>query len=203
MDLRQAAPWARAAGATGMAANALLVGFYALEAGRRPRRISLGSANDLVGSLGTALMLPVAVAVSPDRWTRRLGLISMTVLTIAGPALVAGFVTFRRQLPVALAGFAGLSGWVVLTSRAHRGVLPGPVTRLGFRSGGAVLAGGCTAAAGMLFPAGSTGRQVALAAAGVSGSTGMLALPLWFLRLGAAAAEVTPATERQPETGRR
>ena len=74
MELGQAAPWARAAGATGMAANALLVAFYAVEVGRRPPlRVSLGSANDLVGSVGTALMIPVALAVSPSRRVRRLG----------------------------------------------------------------------------------------------------------------------------------
>ena len=33
MDAERAAPWARAAGATGMAANALLVAFIAVETG--------------------------------------------------------------------------------------------------------------------------------------------------------------------------
>jgi hypothetical protein len=185
MDVRKAAPWARAAGVTGMAANALLVAFYAVEVGRRPPlRFSLGSANDLVGSIGTALMVPVALAVSPGRWVRRLGLTSMTVLTAAGPALVAGLLPFRRQLPVALAGFAGLSGWVLLTSRGNHDVLPQEVTRLGVRSGGAVLAGGGVAAVGLLFPARSHTRQAAFVAGGVPASLGMLAQPVWFLRLG-------------------
>ena len=184
MDVQQAAPWACAAGFTGMAANALLVGFYAVEVGRRPLRVSLGSANDLVGSVSTALMLPVAGAISPDRWTRRLGLTSMTVLTLAGPALVADLVSFRRQLPVALAGFAGLAGWVVLTSRGNGDVLPDPVRRLGVRTGGAVLAGGALAATGLLFPARSAARRAAVAVGVVPGTVGVFALPLWFLRLG-------------------
>jgi hypothetical protein len=187
MDVRQAAPWARAAGVTGMAANALLVAFYAVEVGRRPPlRFSLGSANDLVGSIGTALMVPVALVVSPGRWVRRLGLTSMTVLTAAGPALVAGLVPFRRQLPVALAGFAGLSGWVLLTSRGNRDVLPEEVTRLGVRSGGAVLAGGGVAAVGLLFPARSRAQRVAFAAGALPATVGVFTQPVWFLRLGQA-----------------
>ena len=187
MDVRQAAPWARAAGITGLAANALLIAFFAVESGRRPPlRFSLGSANDLVGSVGTALMVPVALAVSPGPWVRRLGLTAMTKLTLAGPALVSGLVPFRRQLPVAMTGFAGLSGWMVLTSRGNRDALPGPVTRLGVGSGSAVLAGGAVAAVGLLFPPRSPRRQAAFVAGGVPASLGMLAQPVWFLRLGSA-----------------
>ena len=189
MDVRQAAPWARAAGATGMAANALLVAFYAVDVGRRPPlRFSLGSANDLVGSVSTALMVPVAVAISPGPWTRRLGLTAMTVLTLAGPALVAGLVPFRRQLPAVLSGFAGLAGWVVLTSRGNRDVLPEPVTRLGVRTGGAVLSGGAVAAVGLLFPARSRAQRAAFAVGALPGTVGVFAMPVWFLRLSGAAA---------------
>ena len=61
MDLRRAAPWARAAGVTGVAANVLLVPFYAVELGRRRvLPVSLGSAND-VGSLNDSLPLRPSV----------------------------------------------------------------------------------------------------------------------------------------------
>lgn len=189
MDVRRAAPWARAAGVTGMAANALLAAFYAVEVGRRPPlRISLGAANDLVGSLGTALMIPVALAISPGPWVRRLGLTAMTTLTLAGPALVTGLVPFRRQMPAALVGFAGLAGWVLLTSRGNRPTLPDPVTRLGVLSGSGVLAGGTVAAAGLLFPARSQAQRAAFLAGGLPGALGALAVPVWFLRLGRALA---------------
>jgi hypothetical protein len=185
MDVERAAPWARAAGATGMAANALLVAFFAVEMGRRPPlRFSLGSANDLVGSVSTALMVPVALAISPGRWVRRLGLTAMSTLTLAGPALVTGLVPFRRQLPVVLTGLAGLSGWVLLTSHGNRDALPEPVTRIGVGSAGAVLAGGTVAAVGLLFPPRSRARQAAFAAGGVPAALGSFALPVWFLRLG-------------------
>ncbi|WP_369253169.1 hypothetical protein [Geodermatophilus amargosae] len=187
MDLRRARPWARAAGVTGMAANVLLVAFYAVEAGRtRVLPVSLGSANDVVGSVGTALMVPVVLAVSPSRWTRRLGLAATGVLTLAGPALVLGVVPSRVQMPVALGAFQGLAGWMLLSSRGRRGTLPHEVTRLGGLSGGAVLAGGVVAGAGLLLPERSALRRAALAVGGGAAALGGLAMPLWFLRLGRA-----------------
>jgi hypothetical protein len=188
VDLRRARPWARAAGVTGIAANALLIAFYAVEAGRtRVLPVSLGSANDVVGSVGTALMVPVVLAVSPGRWTRWLGLTATGVLTLAGPALVLGFVPFRVQMPIALGAFQGLAGWVLLSSRRRRGALPDEVTRLGTLSGGAVLGGGAVAGAGLLLPEGSSLRRAALAAGTAPAALGGLAVPIWFLRLGRAA----------------
>ncbi len=187
MDLRRARPWARAAGVTGMAANVLLVAFYAVEAGRiRVLPVSLGSANDVVGSVGTALMVPVVLAVSPTRWTRRLGLAATGVLTLAGPALVLGVVPFAVQMPIAIGAFEGLAAWMVLSSRGRRGTLPDEVTRLGVLSGGGVLAGGAVVGAGLLLPDGSLPRRAALVIGGAPGLFGWLATPAWFLRLGRA-----------------
>ncbi len=189
MDLRRAAPWARAAGVSGLVANALLVAFYAAEVGRRPPLpVSLGTSNDLVGSLSTALMVPVALALSPSRPVRRLGLTAMSVLTLAGPALVLGLVPFGVQAPVALAAFALLAAWLLLTSRGLRGVLPAEVTRLGVRSAGAVLAGGAVAAIGALLPRRSPAQVAAFAVGGVPAAFGALAVPVWFLRVGRVAA---------------
>ncbi|MGY1694532.1 MULTISPECIES: hypothetical protein [unclassified Geodermatophilus] len=187
MDLSRARPWARAAGLTGTAANVLLVAFYAVEAGRRRvLPVSLGSANDVVGSVGTALMVPAVLAVSPGRWTRRLGLTSTGVLTLAGPALVLGLVPFRVQAPVALGAFGGLAGWLLLSSRGRRGELPDEVTRLGEVCGGAVLAGGAVAGAGLLLPRGSLLRRAVVAVGATPAALGALAVPVWFLRLGRA-----------------
>ncbi len=55
--------FAYAAGATGILANLLLIGFYALQASHPEDGTSLGTANDLVGSLGTAFMIPVALSL--------------------------------------------------------------------------------------------------------------------------------------------
>ena len=71
--VRMAAGFAYAAGATGILANFFLIAFFALQAGNPESGTSLGSANDLVGSLGTALMIPVALALSTWLPDRRLG----------------------------------------------------------------------------------------------------------------------------------
>ena len=187
MNLRRAAPWARAAGVTGHAANVLLAAFFAVEAGRRRvLPVSLGSANDVVGSIGTAFMVPVVLAVSPNRWTRRLGLGATGVLTVAGPALVLGLVPFAVQMPIAIGAFEGLAAWMVLSCRGRRGTLPAEVTRLGVLSGGGVLAGGAVVGVGLLLPEGSLPRRAALVIGGAPGLVGWLAMPTWFLRLGRA-----------------
>jgi hypothetical protein len=51
----RAARYAYAAGATGILANLLLIGFYSLQASHPEDGTSLGTANDLVGSLGISL----------------------------------------------------------------------------------------------------------------------------------------------------
>jgi hypothetical protein len=192
MDMRRAAPWARAAGTAGMAANGLLAAFYAVEFGRpRVLPVSLGSANDLVGSVSTALMVPVVLAVSPNRRTRRAGVTATTVLTLAGPALVAGLVPFRVQLPIAMGAFELLAGWMLQTSRDRSGRLPDDVTRLGALSGGGVLAGGAVVGLGLLMPRGSLRRRAAITVGGAPGLLGWLAMPVWFLRLGRALSEAS------------
>ena len=76
--------FAFAAGAVGMLANLLLIGFYALELGRGPVwGVSLGTLNDLTGALSTALMIPVAYAFGPA-WSRALGITAMVVATVGG-----------------------------------------------------------------------------------------------------------------------
>ena len=194
MNARRAAPWARAAGVTGHAANVLLAAFFAVEAGRRRvLPVSLGSANDVVGSIGTAFMVPVVLAVSPNRWTRRLGLGATGVLTVAGPALVLGLVPFAVQMPIAIGAFEGLAAWMVLSCRDRRGTLPADVARLGILSAGGVLAGGAVVGVGLLLPERSLARRAALVIGGAPGLAGWLATPAWFLRLGRALSAGEPA----------
>jgi hypothetical protein len=59
MGVRMTAPFAYAAGATGILANLSLFAFFGLQASRPENGISLGSINDMVGSLATAFMIPV------------------------------------------------------------------------------------------------------------------------------------------------
>ena len=136
MDER-ARRFASAAGAVGVLANLLLIGFYALELGREPvAGVSLGWLNDLTGAVGTALMIPVALAFGPA-WLRALGITAMTVATVGGLLLVFGVLTFEQQLPIVLAAFVALALWMLLTARQ----LTGARRRLGVLAAAGVLVG--------------------------------------------------------------
>ena len=87
-------------------------------------------------------------------------------------------------MPIALGAFGGLSGWILLSSRALRGTLPDEVTRLGVLSGGGVLASGVVTGGALLLPRASVLRRATLAVGAAPGVLGMLAVPVWFLRLG-------------------
>ena len=114
--------FALAAGAVGVLANLLLIGFYALELGREPvGGVSLGWLNDLDRARwAPRLMIPVALAFGPA-WLRALGITAMTVATVGGLLLVFGVLTFEQQLPIVLAAFVALALWMLLTARQLTG----------------------------------------------------------------------------------
>lgn len=192
--VRMAAGFAYAAGATGILANFFLIAFFALQAGNPEGGTSLGSANDLVGSLGTALMIPVALALStwlPDRRLGRiarvLGLSAMAVLTVGGPLLVLGVLAFEVQAPIAVAAWMVLSLWLLLINRWSRlsGILLPRLARLGEFLGAGTQAGGAAVGLGLLLPWMSARPQLALfSVGGVFTAVGMLGTPFWFLLLG-------------------
>jgi hypothetical protein len=190
--------WATAAGVTGLAANALLVAFYALEVGRvPPLPVSLGTLNDVVGAAGTAMMIPVAMAVGGRR-VRALGVTATVVLTSAGVLLVIGVLPFSTQLPITLTAFLGLATWILLVSPD----LDGQVRRLGRLCGGAALAGAGVAGLGALLPAMSWPQLALFGIGGVPAVLAVLAMPLWFLRLGRALRSATPRHAEAGESGR-
>ena len=171
--------FALAAGVVGVLANLLLIGFYALELGRGPvGGLSLGSLNDLTGALGTALMIPVALAFGPA-WVRALGLSAMVVATVGGPLLVFGVLTFEQQLPVVLAAFAALALWMLLTARQ----LTGARRRLGVLAAAGVLVGMPVVGLGLLFPSMSWPQLALFGAGALVALPAWLAMPVWFLLL--------------------
>jgi hypothetical protein len=189
--------FASAAGAVGMLANLLLLGFYALEIGRGPVwGVSLGSLNDLTGALSTALMIPVAYAFGPA-WSRALGIAAMAVATVGGPLLVFGVVTFEQQLPVVLAAFAALALWMVVISRQ----LSGAVARCGVLAGAGVLVAMPVVGLGLLFPSMSWPQLALVGVGALIGLPAWLAMPVWFLLLGRVRRERAPAA-RKPRSRR-
>jgi hypothetical protein len=190
---RGAAFFAYASGAAGILSNLSLIGFYALQVGRPERGLSLGYANDLVGSLGTALMIPVAFALTnrlPQRRTVRVtqavGLSAMAVLTIAGPLLVFGALTFEVSTPISLAAFSVFAVWLLLVNRwLRQSAALGPrVARLGEFFGAGPLAGGAIVGLGLLLPWTSWPQLVIFGVGGLLAVVAMLGIPIWFLLLG-------------------
>jgi hypothetical protein len=181
------------AGVTGILANLFLIGFYALQVGRPENGTWLGSANDLVGSLGTAFMIPVALALSawlPERLACRiiqvLGLSAMTILVVGGPLLVLGVLEFEVQAPIMIGAWVVLSLWLFLVNRWLRssGALPPRTARFGELLGALVLAAGPVAGAGLLLPWMSLPQLILFSTGGVLAMIGMLGIPFWFLLLG-------------------
>lgn len=189
----RAARFAYAAGATGILANLFLIGFYALQVGRPENGTWLGSANDLVGSLGTAFMIPVALALSARLLDRRLarialviGLPAMAVLVTGGPLLKLGVLAFEAQAPIAVAAWMVLCLWLFLTNRWLRlsAVLRPRLARFGEFLGAGTLAGGAIVGLGFLLPWMSWAQLIFFGVGGLLAVAVMLATPVWFLLLG-------------------
>lgn len=152
-----------------------------------------GSANDLVGSLGTAFMIPIALALSarlPDRSsariTRAVGLSAMTVLTVGGPLLMLGVLAFDVQAPIMVAAWMVLCLWLFLINRWLRlsGVLGSRLARFGEFLGVGTLAGGAIVGLGFLLPWMSWAQLIFFGVGGLLGVGGMIGSPVWFLLLG-------------------
>jgi len=192
-SVKRAALFAYAAGATTILANLFLIAFYALQVRHPEDGTSLGTANDLVGSIGTAFMIPVALALSaslPDRRLSRstqvVGLSAMAVLTVGGPLLVSGILAFNVQAPIMVTAWLLLCLWLFLINRGLRlsAALRPRVARLGEFLGAGTLAGGVVVGFGFLLPWMSWPQLVVFGVGGLLGVIGMLGIPVWFLFLG-------------------
>lgn len=193
---RRAALWARAAGAMSLLSLLLLVLFYvvyALRGGGDDGDNVFGPANDLIGSLSSALMIPVALALRvhlPDRRatraTQAAGLSAMAILSAGGPLLVVGAVPFEVETPTAVAASLVLALWLFLANRALRrsAAFSPRITRLGELVGAAQLTGGAVVGIGLLMPLQSWPQYVVLGIGAIPGLVGWLGVPIWFLALG-------------------
>ena len=192
-SVKRAALFAYAAGATGILANLFLIAFFALQASQPDDGFSLGSANDLVGSLATAFMIPVALALGgrlPQRRAARLtqaaGLTAMALLSVGGPLLVLGVLAFEVATPITMAAWIILCLWLLLVNRWLRlsKALPVRLARLGEYLGAGTLAGYVIVGLGLLLPWMSSGQLVVFGLGMLIGLPAWLGIPVWFLLLG-------------------
>ncbi len=201
--VRMTARFAYAAGATGILANLFLIALYVLlglQAGRPEAQTSLGpagdlsgSASDLVGSLSTAFMIPVALTLAgrlprrrATRFTQAAGLTAMALLTVGGPLLVLGVLAFEVETPIAMAAWIILNLWLLLVNRWLRlsDALPSRLARLGEFLGVGALAGYVVVGLGLLLPWMSWPQLVVFGVGVLIGLPAYLGIPVWFVLLG-------------------
>lgn len=194
---------ALAAGCTGILANLCLTTLYALLGvqGGSPDDGTLlgsafhvaGSASDLLGSLATAFMIPVALFLGgrlPRLWAPRLvqalGLAAMALLTVGGPLLVLGVLSFEVQTPIAIGAWIMLGLWLLLVNLWLRrtDTLPYRVARFGELVGAGFLAGYVIVGFGLLLPWMSSPQLVVFGLGVIVGLPGYLGIPVWFVLLG-------------------
>ncbi len=200
---RGTAYFAYAAGVTGILANLCLIALYVLLGlqGGSPEGGTVlgsafhvaGSASDLLGSLATAFMIPVALFLGgrlPRRRAARLtqtaGLTAMTLLTIGGPLLVLGVLAFDVQTPIAIAAWIILGVWLLLVNRWLRlsDTLPCRSVRFGEFVGAGFLAGYIIVGLGLLLPWMSWPQLVVFGVGVLVGLPAYLGIPVWFVLLG-------------------
>ena len=199
----RAALFAYAAGVTGILANLFLIVMYVLlglQAGRPEAQTLLGSAfhvagsaSDLLGSLATAFMIPVALFLGgclprrrAVRFTQASGLTVMALLTVGGPLLVLGVLTFEVETPIAIVALIVLAIWLLLVNRWLRllDALSYRVVRLGELVGAGFLAGYAIVGLGLLLPWMSWPQLVVFGFGVLVGLPAYLGIPVWFLILG-------------------
>ena len=192
-SVKRTALFAYAAGATGILANSLLIAFFALQAAHPDDGFSLGSANDLVGSLASVFMIFVALALGgrlPHRraahLTQAAGLTAMALLSVGGPLLVLWVLAFEVATPITMAAWIILSLWVLLVNRWLRlfNVLPDGLARLGECLGAGTLAGYVIVGLGLLLPWMSWAQLVVFGVGMFIGVPSWLGIPGWFVLLG-------------------
>jgi hypothetical protein len=201
--VRVAFRFAYAAGLAGVLANVCLIAMYGLlglQGGGPENGTSLGlafhlagSASDLLGSLSTAFMIPVALFLGrrlprrrPARFVQAAGLAAMAFLTVGGPLLVLGALSFEIQTPVAIAAWIILSLWLLLVNRWLRqsDALPYRLIRLGELVGVGFLAGYLIVGFGLLLPWMSWPQLVVFGFGVLVGLPAYLGFPVWFVVLG-------------------
>jgi MFS family permease len=194
---------AYAAGTIGILANIFLILLYA-QLGLQARGSEYGtllgpvgelagSANDLLGSLAAAFMIPVAVFLASRlprrrvvRITQAAGLIAMALLAVGGPLLVFGVLAFDVATLNAVASYLVLCIWLFLTNRwLESSDDPGTrVTRFGKFVGAGYPVGFLIFGLGLLLPWMSWPQLVVFGVGIFVGLPAWLCIPVWFLVLG-------------------
>ena len=203
---RRVTRWAAwVAGATGCAANLLLAVFYAgrgTSLGMQGAAEWAGPANDVVGAVSSAAMVPMALGLLAHLGRPR-GLVlvtwaavgAMIALCASSVLLLRGVIPFTAQAAAAVPAVAMIFGWLLLVGRAGRATATSarPLSTAAVTIGAGLLTAFPLLGAAALLPNGSPGRLL-LGGLGLTlGVAAFVAYPIWLLRL-ARSLHDTPAT---------
>jgi hypothetical protein len=192
--------FAYAAGVFGIIGGLQLLGFFIVDFGLPRSGGPLGSANDLMGAPTGTVMIPVALALHATLRPRQpvlltlTGVVAMVGVAVSGPLLVYEVIDFfPTQLAIGAGSAALLLVWITLTSRlVGRFLFWSAPARLGRALGSAFVAALALLAVSLLLPSTSIAQQIVLGAGLALGGLAWLAMPLWFLLVGA---QLTTATD--------
>lgn len=207
---------ARVAGATGCAANLLLAVFYAgrgASVGVQGATEWAGPANEAVGAVSSAAMVPMALGLLTHLGRPRgLGVATwaavgaMVTLSVSSVLLLRGAIPFTAQAAAAVPAVAVLFSWLLRVGLAGRATrrLPASLSAAAITIGGGLLGAFPLLGAAALLPTGSPG-QVLLGGIGLAlGITAFVAYPIWLLRLASslhdAPAGIEPTAHHAPQT---
>lgn len=172
--------FALAAGVAGIAANLLLIVFFASGAAWRDEPGALswtGPVNDVLVAVQFAALVPVAIALRTR--ARLAGLAGMTGVVVLQALLLAGVLEFGTQVWWVTGCFLFVFAWVLAVSRG----LPRTVARCGTVVALAYPAGGLLVWGALALPSKSP-AQYAVGGLGLAlGAIGWLGLPVWSLML--------------------
>jgi hypothetical protein len=198
------------AGVTGCAANVLLAVFYAgrgASVGVQGAAEWAGPANDVVGAVSSAAMVPMALGLLAC-FGRPRGLVvatwaaagAMVVNLTASALLLLDVIPFTAQAAAAVPAVAVIFGWLLLVGRAGQATrrLPAPLSTGAVAIGTGLLAALPLVGGAALLPASSPG-QLLLGGTGLTlGVAAFVAYPIWLLALARSTPDI-PATP-QPAT---
>ena len=110
----------------------------------------------------------------------------MALLTVGGPLLVLGVLSFEVETPIAMAAWMVLCLWLLLVNRWVRlsGTLPVRVARRGEALGAGLLAGYAIVGLGLWLPWMSWPQLVVFGVDVLIGLPAYLGIPVWFVLLG-------------------
>ena len=150
---------------------------------------SLGYANDLLGIVSMALLLPFVVALwtglplrssTPDRAVLALGLVAAGAIVLSGLGLVTHVLSLAISSGISGVGSVLLAAWIGLFSlRAPGRVLSKGQMRLGKTIGAAVLISAVLVGGSFLLPR-FHGVLIVTAVLALPGLIGYLGIPVWI-----------------------